>query len=65
MFTKTSIAIVVFVAVTSTAFAAQKKHSSHDSDFTARASALDAARGPITLPATRPEDNRHGWFMEW
>ena len=50
MFTKTSIALTIIVALASGAMAAPK----HSSD-----------NGPkITMPSSTPEGNRDGWFLD-
>jgi hypothetical protein len=58
MLTKTSIALAVVVALTSGAFAVEKRDQG-----TANGHALQG--GGITLPSTSPEGNRTGWFQEW
>jgi hypothetical protein len=50
MFTKTSIALAIIVAITSGALAAPKHLS---------------AQPQITMPSSTPEGNRDGWFMAW
>ena len=49
MFTKTSIALAVIVAVASSAVAAPKHLS---------------AQPQITMPSSTPEGNRDGWFLD-
>jgi len=52
MFTKTSIALALIVALASSAVAAPKYQNGEN--------------GPqITMPSTTPEGNRAGWFMAW
>jgi hypothetical protein len=50
MFTKTSIALAIIVAIASNAVAAPKQLS---------------AQPQITQPSSTPEGNRAGWFMAW
>jgi hypothetical protein len=57
MFTKTSIALAVIVALTSGAFAVEKRDQG--------AANTHSSAGGITLPSTSPEGNRTGWFGEW
>jgi hypothetical protein len=49
MFTKTSIALAVIVALASSAVAAPKHLS---------------AQPQITMPSSTPEGNRDGWFLD-
>jgi hypothetical protein len=49
MFTKTSIALAIIVAVASSAVAAPKHLS---------------AQPQITMPSSTPEGNRDGWFLD-
>jgi hypothetical protein len=51
MFTKTSIALAVIVALASSAVAAPK-HPANDGL-------------KVTHPSATPDGNRNGWFMEW
>jgi len=54
MFTKSTLAFAIVVALASGAVAATKRH--HDTDV---------SRPNITMPATHPEDNRKGWFSDF
>jgi hypothetical protein len=51
MFTKTSIALALIVALASSAVAAPKYQSGENGL-------------KITMPSTTPEGNRDGWFMD-
>jgi hypothetical protein len=51
MFTKTSIALTLIVALASSAVAAPK-HQTGDNG------------SKITMPSSTPEGNRDGWFMD-
>jgi hypothetical protein len=61
MFTKTSIALAVLVALSSGAVAVEKRAPGAANAYT-----VQGGQGSgITLPSTTPEGNRKGWFMEW
>jgi hypothetical protein len=53
MFTKTSLAFAIVVALASGAVAAPKHNHG-----------VDVSVPHITMPATNPEDNRKGWFLD-
>ena len=53
MFTKTSIALAIIVALSSGAVAAQK-----------RPQGAAGAYASVTSPVAHPDDNRRGWFMD-
>jgi len=52
IFTKTSIALALIVALASSAVAAPKNQNGENGL-------------KITMPSTTPEGNRAGWFMAW
>jgi hypothetical protein len=52
MFTKTSIALALIVALASSAVAAPKYQNGENGL-------------KITMPSATPEGNRAGWFMAW
>src|SRR5205823_1946521 len=56
MFTKTSIALTIIVAIASSAVAAQKRQHGVEDAY--------AGAPQITLPSTTPEGYRAGWFMD-
>jgi len=64
MFTRTSIALAVLVAISSGALAASKRHDATANAYGRSIDDLCRQTGPITLPATHPICNTKD-FMGW
>jgi hypothetical protein len=65
MFAKISIALAILIALSAGAVAAQKRHQGAAGAYgAAPPTALCWQPGPVTLAATNPVCNRHGWFED-